>query len=157
MKFSIVPLYLGKRTNIYTIQFESDELSEYEKFVYENHDIIPNAVFKLDVQLKNIANKHGIVEQQFKRESPPEYSIFKINDTKEWLRLYCIKYSRVAIVVGGGGIKDKKKFKLSENSELLKVRDSLMSIEDIINKNIELKNIKITDKGFEGNLTLEEN
>lgn len=155
MKFSIIPLYLGKRTNIYTIHVENDELSEYKKFVIENYEKVPNAVRNLDTQLKYISSKSGIIDEQFKRESPPKYNVFRIEETEDYLRLYCIKYSHVAIVIGGGGLKDSAKRKLKDNPELKRVVDFLMSIEDAIFEAIKSKEIKLTDNGFEGNINLE--
>lgn len=155
MKFSIIPVHIGKRSKIYTIQLESEELDEYKNFIYENYEKVPDAVRILDVQLKNIAYKNGIYDEQFIRESPPEYNVYRLSETNDWLRLYCIKYSRVALVIGGGGVKNPGKYKLQENPELNKVGEFLMKIEDIISEAISNKETIINDDGFEGKLDFE--
>lgn len=155
MKFSIVPVYLGKRSKIYTIRIENSELDEYRRFVYDNSSVVPNAVRLLDLQLKNIANKNGIYDEQFIRESPPGKNVFRITETNEWLRLYCIKYSRVALVLGGGGIKKPDKQKLKENPELQTVVDFLIKIEDVIFEAMQNNETRLTDDGFEGKLNFE--
>lgn len=152
VNFSIIPLYFGKRAKVYTIQFQANELNAYEQFVLDNMLVVPDAVRTLDKQLRQISTKYGIIDDQFKRESPQSHQVYRIEDTEDWLRIFCIKYSRVAIVLGGGGLKDELKVKLDENPELLKVRDILMQIEDQIHEKVISKEIKITDNGFEGDL-----
>jgi hypothetical protein len=155
VNFSIIPLYNGKKTKIYTIQFSDKELSEYEQFVYENMTIVPDAVRTLRTQLKKMSYQRGLADNFFKRESPEHYRVFRIEETKEDLRLYCIKFSGVAIVLGGGGIKIPGKVKLIENPHLNVICELLIKIEDLINERILTKEIIITNDDLKGNLNFE--
>lgn len=156
MNFSIIPLHDGNKAKIYTIQFSDKELSEYEQFVYENMSKVPNSVRVLKTQLKRMANKSGLVEHFFKRETEYPYNVFKIEDniedTEEYLRLYCIKFSSVAIVLGGGGIKIPGKVKLIDNPHLNDVCELLKKIEDLIVARIKAKEIILTDDELQGDL-----
>ena len=155
MKFSIIPLYNGKKSKVYTIHFSDKELSEYDQFVFDNMSIVPDAVRILNTQIKNMSCRYGLSEHYFKRESPESHSVFRIDDTEENLRLYCIKFSRVAIVLGSGGIKSPGTIKLIENPHLNAICDLLMQIEDLINERIKSKEIIITDDCIEGDLNFE--
>ena len=151
MNFSIVPLYYGNKAKIYTIQVEGAELSEYKQFVLENMNIRKEAVQVLDITLKNMAHRRGFIDEFFIRESPQDFNVFKVTETDD-LRLYCIRYSGIAIIVGGGGIKSPDKFKLKENPHLQKKVDFLIEIEKKIQEKLASKEIRITDNGFEGDL-----
>lgn len=155
MNFSIVPLHDGKKAKIYAIRFPDKELTEFEQFVYENMLIVPDAIRTLKTQLKRMANNSGLVNEFFKRESKQPYNVFRIEDTEEDLRLYCIKFSGVAIVLGRGGIKLPGKIKLIENPHLNEIVEQLKNIEDLIVERIKSKEITLTDNGLEGNLDFE--
>ena len=155
MNFSIVPLYNGKKAKIYTIQVEGAELSEYKQFVFENMSLRKEAIRVLNTTLKNMAYKRGFIDEFFIRESPQDFNVFKVTETDD-LRLYCIRYSGIAIIVGGGGIKLPNKFKLKENPHLQKKVDFLIEIEKKIQEKLASKEIKITDNGFEGDLNFKD-
>ena len=155
MNFKIIPLYSGKKAKIYTIRIEDAELSEYEQFVFDNRIARPTIVKTLDLTLKNMVRKSGFIDEFFLRESPLEFNVFKITETDD-VRLYCIRYSGVAIIVGGGGIKIPKTIKLNENPHLQKKVDFLVEIESKIQERIDSKKIRITDDGIEGDLFFKE-
>lgn len=154
MNFSIVPLYLGKKAKIYTICLEDSELSEYEKFVLGCKDQVGNSVQILDAKLRNMANRRGFIEEFFKRESSEAYNVYRIADTDN-LRLFCIRYSCVAIILGNGGVKLTGTKKLNENPHLVRKVNFLIEIEKQINNRIKSKGIKITDTDLTGNLNFE--
>ena len=151
MNFSIIPLYSGKKAKIYTVLIEGSELSEYGQFVLENMQLRGEAVQTLDITLKSMAFKRGFIDEFFKRESSNEFNVFRITETDD-IRLFCIRYSGIAIIVGGGGIKLPRTIKLNQNPHLEKHVDFLMEIEKMIHERIISKDIRITDKGIEGNL-----
>ena len=157
MKFSIIEKKIGKKAKIYTILFESKELDEYDDFVFNHMEKVPDAVRTLDKQLKGMACKYGFQDFNFKRESPTTHNVFRIEDTDANLRLYCIRYSNVAIVLGNGGIKLDGTQRNDENPHLQKEIDFLMLVEDLINKRILLREVKISDTSLSGNLEFEIN
>ena len=155
MNFSVVPLYNGKKAKIYTILVEGAELSEYKQFVFENMKVRKEAVQILNTTLKAMAYRRGFIDEFFLRESSFDCNVFRITETDD-LRLYCIRYSGIAIIVGGGGIKSPDKFKLKENPHLQKKVDFLIEIEKRIQVRLTAKEIKITDNGFEGDLNFKD-
>jgi hypothetical protein len=155
VNFSIVPLYNGIKAKIYTIQVEGAELSEYKQFVFENMYVRKEAVRVLDTTLKNMAHRRGFIDEFFIRESPQDFNVFKITETDD-LRLYCIRYSGIAIIVGSGGIKLPHKYKLKENPHLQSKVDYLIEVEKKIQEKLATKEIRITDNGFEGDLNFKD-
>ena len=151
MNFSIIPVYSGKKAKTYTIQFENSELSEYYQFVFDHKDNFPTTILELNEKLKNMVKTHGLIEEFFTRECPESHNVFRIKNTDE-LRLYCIKFSNVAIILGRGGLKIPGTIKLSENPYLQDIVNQLMKIEDLIVERIKSKEIKVTDDLIEGNL-----
>ena len=97
----------------------------------------------------------GFIDEFFIRESSPDFNVFKITETDD-LRLYCIRYSGITIIVGGGGIKSPDKFKLKENPHLQRKVNFLIEIEKMILERLASKEIRITDNGFEGDLNFKD-
>jgi hypothetical protein len=155
VNFSIVPLYNGNKAKIYTIQVEGAELSEYKQFVFENMYVRKEAVRVLDTTLKNMAHRRGFIDEFFIRESSYDFNVSKITQTDD-LRLYCIRYSGIAIIVDSGGIKLPNKFKLKENPHLQRKVDFLIEVEKKIQEKLATKEIRITDPGFEGDLNFKD-
>jgi len=154
VKFSIIPLKSGNKAKIYTIQFEDQSISEYYRFVDDHKSEYPEIVNELDVRLTYMVRNYGIPDHFFKRESPKPYNVFRIENTED-LRIYCIKFSNVAIVLGNGGIKLPDTIKLNENPDLQKIRNLLMGIEDLITDRIKTGDVIINDKELKGNLTFD--
>ncbi|MGK9367943.1 hypothetical protein ACSSWA_03485 [Melioribacter sp. Ez-97] len=158
MKFSIIIVKKGKKGIIYSLKYNQNDYSEYDNFIYQYRDINPSGVQTIDILLHKMVNKFGIRENSFKRESPPDYRVYRIlNDRDEekklpLLRLYCIKLSNLAIIIGGGGIKDESKHKLIENPELNDICNFLIKLDKIIDDRIKNKEIFIKDDGLIGNL-----
>ncbi|MEM3091531.1 MAG: hypothetical protein QXD05_00135 [Candidatus Pacearchaeota archaeon] len=161
MKFSIIEVKKGKKGIIYTIKYNSKEYNEYEEFVYTHKDINPSGIKTIDILLENMVKKFGIRDGSFKRESPERPHNFRVyrilNERDEelklpLLRLYCIKLSNLAIIIGGGGIKDENKQKLIENPELNDICNFLMKLDKLIDERVMNKEILINENGLEGNL-----
>lgn len=70
------------------------------------------------------------------------------------LRLYCIVYGTVAVILGGGGI---KRVRVWQDDEFLRKHAELMiRISRIISLRIKEGDIKISDDGFTGNIKINE-
>lgn len=151
MKFKIIPLYSGKRAKTYTIHIAGDELNSYYKFVFALQNNYSLEILSLDEKIRNMCQHHGLDDNFFKRESPLSHNVFRVTGTGN-VRLYCIKFSKVAIIVSGGGIKKAGTIKLAENPNLLSEVKFLQQIEDQINSRIDSGEIQITNDEITGNL-----
>lgn len=106
-----------------------------------------------------MATKTGAAEHFFKlNEGKPGDGVCALFDSPDKkLRIYCIRFANVAIVVGGGGYKPKNIRAYQESPALKKEAEMVIQISKIISKAIKNKDIHLDDNGFFlGNLKLKE-
>jgi len=153
VKFTIIHIepLSGDRAQVYTLKYEGKDVTELQGFFYKFQDTHPEVINETVQRIYNISNRNGIQDISFKRESPESHNVFRILETEE-LRLYCIMYSNILLLFGTGGKKRHNTKKNVENPALVKIINSLMDIEDAIKSKLDSGDIKITLKGFEGNL-----
>ncbi|MHB1688442.1 MAG: hypothetical protein ACYCVH_13860 [Ignavibacteriaceae bacterium] len=153
MKFSIIYLepLSGIKAKVYTVKYEGKEISEFTSFVYKFQDDHSDLLKIIIQRIQNISCRDGIQETFFRRESKKTHNVFRLLETND-LRIYCLMFSKVALLFGSGGIKIKDTTKNNQNPHLEKEIDKLIRIEDAINLKIKSGDLKITDNGLEGNL-----
>lgn len=94
---------------MYTIQFLSDDMSEFEKFVSKfrqdaelNHDF--QAIMRFVEQILS----NGALERYFRREGKMNDSVVALPIMKSKLRLYCLRLTDRILVLGNGDIKNSR-------------------------------------------------
>jgi hypothetical protein len=100
---------------LYSICFEGDEKSEFEKFLAEFKD---NARLNKDFQtiifaLKKIIEK-GALERFFRMEGKMKDSICALSLDSRCLRLYCLRISDQVLILGNGGEKVTRTYEENE-------------------------------------------
>ena len=109
----------GPGANIYSFR-ESDTLkSRFECFLENNADF-PEELKSIVSRLITIGHRIGADDQFFKlNEGNPGDGVCALFDLPEKnLRLYCIRFGRVILIVGGGGEKPKSIRSFQENDIL---------------------------------------
>jgi hypothetical protein len=111
VKFKIQKLdhLCGKRATVYSVILEDDKLTLFERFFNENKAEYSKEVADLTSKILAMANKVGVQEHYFTRpEGKFGQDVWDLRDyPKKRLRLYCMRLSGVAIILGGGGPKPK--------------------------------------------------
>ena len=101
--------------SLYTITFENDELSEFEKFMQKFRD---NATLQRDYQMILLAlekiTSHGALERNFRPEGKMSDDVVALPLEKSRLRLYCLRLTDKILVLGNGGEKNTKTYEESE-------------------------------------------
>lgn len=101
--------------SLYTITFDGDELSEFEKFMDKFKD---NATLQRDYQLILLAlekiSSHGALERNFRPEGKMNDNVVALPIDKSRLRLYCLRLSDKILILGNGGEKNTKTYEESE-------------------------------------------
>lgn len=101
--------------SLYTITFEGDELSEFEKFMDKFKD---NATLQRDYQLILLAldkiTTHGALERNFRPEGKMNDNVVALPIDKSRLRLYCLRLSDKILILGNGGEKNTKTYEESD-------------------------------------------
>ena len=96
----------SRKTALYSISFEKDGTTEFEKFV---HEFEQNAIYNKDYQriiaaLQAILNV-GALERFFRPEGKMQDSVAAIPIEGGKLRLYCLRLSEQIVILGNGGAK----------------------------------------------------
>lgn len=104
--FTIELVSKGEKATLYTIRIGNDTNTEFHKFA-NNSEVKKNEHYGFLLQrLTDVRERHGFKEYWFKYEIEPVYAFF-------WgpkLRLYCIKWSPVILILGNGGIKNTRTY-----------------------------------------------
>ena len=142
----------GKKTQIYSVILNQEDQSVFEQFLQNNYSEYPTEIEDIVSKLKIMATKTGAAEG---KPGDGVCALFDSPDKK--LRIYCIRFANVAIVVGGGGYKPKNIRAYQESSSLKKEAETVVRISRIISEAIKNKDIHLDDNGFFlGNLKLKE-
>lgn len=112
-RFEIVELdeFTGGGATIYSIALDDNEETLFDQFLEETTDQFPNETKFLVRRIQAIA-KLGARHNYFRPKSEGKFgtgdgveALYDEPDVN--LRLYCIKFGSIAIILGGGGYKPK--------------------------------------------------
>ncbi len=145
---SEVELLLVNSSNnctIYTIQFLSDEESEFEKFISKfRTDAELNSDYQKIIRFIEQILKFGSLERYFRREGKMNDSVAALPVLKSMLRLYCLRLSDKILILGNG---DRKTTRTYEECDTLKgYVVTLQKFEQILKQEVASGNVKITEK-----------
>jgi len=107
------------KVTYYTVKFENEEYSEFEKFIigHRNLSEIHNEYNDLMSLIKRLGNEIGALERYFSRKErkaealPPEWNKLRPHERKlhikyhHNLRLYCMRINDEVVFLFNGGIK----------------------------------------------------
>ena len=139
---------------MYTIQFLSDDKSEFEKFISKfRNDAVLNADFQAIMRFVQQILSNGALERYFRPEGKMRDSVVALPVLRSKLRLYCLRLTDKILVLGNG---DVKKSKTYEEDETLQgyVMD-LQKFENLLKQEVRLGNVEITEKEIKTDKTFE--
>lgn len=163
MNYEIVELeqFSGNKAKVYSIIPEGEEETLFDKFVDEHIATYRDEIKDIFKRLVQIGHITGARESFFKHEGDNEFSIKHgyyvwalYYDDERKLRLYCIRFGNIAVILGGGGYKDKKVIKWQDNEKLSVEARRIMSYAECIFNQLDNGDLYWSnDKTeFEGNL-----
>jgi len=142
---------IGKsdKASLYSISFEVDGTTEFEKFVTEFE---MNATYNEDYQriiaaLQAIL-RLGALERFFRPEGKRSDSLAAIPIEGGRLRLYCLRISEQIVILGNGGVKTTKTYE--ENPKLYGYVIDLKRFERILFENMEKGYVSIEERELTG-------
>lgn len=149
----------GNKASIYSVIIDEDDVSLFEEFIDENIDSHLSEINNITQRLKTIGTKTGAREQYFKlNEGIPGDGVCALyDDPDKKLRLYCIRYGTMIIILGGGGTKPKNIRALQESEKLTEENYLMRAISRTITEKIKDKDIRLSTytNDFEGELSFE--
>ncbi len=100
---------------IYSISFEKDGTTEFEKFVqeFENNAVFNRQLNYVLAALDRILEK-GALERFFRPEGKMNDNVQALPIDRCKLRLYCMRLSDEVIILGNGGVKDARAYEQSK-------------------------------------------
>ena len=126
MNYEIVKIqeHSGNKATLYSIVLEDGKQTLYEQFLNENKETHRQELISITNRLSVIGQKTGARANFFKHdEGKPGDGVCALYDDPEYkLRLYCIRFANVAIILGGGGPKTKET-KAWQDDKKLKISD----------------------------------
>jgi putative component of toxin-antitoxin plasmid stabilization module len=116
----------GVETSVYSVFLLDKQDTLFNRFINENKNSFKNELKDIINRIKTIGNKTGAREQFFKlKEGKPGDGVCALYDHPDKnLRLYCIRYGKTLIILGGGGEKTtqtlQEDYKLKEENYFLR-------------------------------------
>jgi putative component of toxin-antitoxin plasmid stabilization module len=110
----------GSEASIYTIYLEDKQVSLMDQFLKENKYLFKSELKSIFERLKSIGHDTGAREQYFKSDEgiPGDGVCALYDDPDQSLRLYCIRYGSLIVILGGGGFKPKEIKAFQEDKKL---------------------------------------
>ena len=148
-KTTVELLSESEKASLYSISFEMDGTTEFEKFVAEFE---MNATYNRDYQriiaaLQAIL-RIGALERFFRPEGGMNDSVQALPIESGKLRLYCLRLSDQIVILGNGGVKNTRTYE--EDPKLYGYVLDLQKFEKILNENIEKGYVSIEEKELTG-------
>ena len=148
-KTTVELLNESEKTSLYSISFEMDGTTEFEKFVSEFE---MNATYNQDYQriiaaLQAIL-RIGALERFFRPEGGLNDEVQALPIESGKLRLYCLRLSDQIVILGNGGIKNTRTYE--QDPRLYGYVLDLQRFEKILNENIAKGYVSIKEKELSG-------
>ena len=148
-KTTVELLNESETASLYSISFEMDGTTEFEKFVAEFE---MNATFNRDYQriiaaLQAIL-RIGALERFFRPEGSMNDNVQALPIESGKLRLYCLRLSDQIVILGNGGVKNTRTYE--EDPKLYGYVLDLQRFEKILDENIEKGYVSIEEKELTG-------
>lgn len=144
----------AKNCTIYTIQFISEDDSEFQKFYAKFKDDVE---FNPDLMrivgfLGRVADL-GALERYFRPEGKMNDHVCALPVVHSKLRLYCLRLSDKILILGNGGVKNTRTY--NENDELRGYVLTLQNFDRLIKEGVKDGSIIVTENNIETDKTFD--
>lgn len=130
---------------MYTIQFVSDDKSEFAKFISKfREDAELNPDFQAIMRFVEQILSNGALERYFRREGKMNDSVAALPVMRSKLRLYCLRLTDKILIMGNGEEKHTRSYE--EDDTLQGYVMDLQKFERILKQEVRTGNVKITEK-----------
>jgi len=135
----------GTEASVYTVFLMNEQKTVFNQFINENKNSFKSELKDIVQRIKVIGNKTGAREQFFKlKEGKPGDGVCALYDHPgKNLRLYCIRYGKTLIILGGGG--EKTTQTLQEDSKLKEENYFLRQVAKDIQERMQEGEIEFSD------------
>ena len=150
----LILLNEGNRCTLYSIQFTSEDDSEYERFYSK---FIEDAKLNRDllriVQLVDKIAEEGALERLFRPEGKMKDSVVALPVLSSKLRLYCLRLSDGIRILGNGGVKQSRTYE--EDDSLRGYVLTLQKFEELLKEGQRDGSVIVTERSIKTDKTFE--
>ncbi len=150
----LILLNEGNQCTLYSIQFTSEDNSEYERFYAK---FIEDAQLNRDllhiVQIVDKIADRGALERLFRPEGKMKDSVVALPVLSSRLRLYCLRLSNGILILGNGGVKKSRTY--NEDNSLRGYVLDLQKFETLLKEGQRNGSVIITERTIETENTFE--
>lgn len=145
---TITNLAQTERNGLFSLTFEGEALSEYEKFIerFKNEADVVRDLNIILAAIQRMLEGAGFLERYFRPEGRIADNLCALPLESGKLRLYCLRLSDNILIAGGGGRKTTCTY--DENSELSGYVISLQKLDKLIHAEVRRGNITIEVSSF---------
>lgn len=138
----------GENCTLYTIQFVSEDKSEFERFYakFKNDAEYDNDLMRIVALIDKIADK-GALERLFRPEGKYSDGVCALPVIQSKLRLYCLRLSDRILILGNGGIKKTRTY--NEDDVLKGYVITLQNFEKLLKEGEKDGSVVITENTIE--------
>ena len=139
----------SERTTLYSISFEIDGTTEFEKFVeeFENHAVF-NKDYQRIIAALQVILQRGALERFFRPEGKMDDHVQAIPIGGGRLRLYCLRISEQIVILGNGGVKRTAVYE--QDPKLFGYVMDLQRFERILKENLDKGYVSIEERELKG-------
>lgn len=135
----------GNQCTLYSIQFTSEDYSEYERFY---NKFIQDATLNRDllriVEIIDKIAQEGALGRLFRPEGKMRDSVVALPLLTSKLRLYCLRLSNGILILGNGGVKNSRTYE--EDDSLRGYVLTLQKFEELLKEGQRKGTIKISER-----------
>ena len=138
----------GENCTLYTIQFMSEDKSEFERFYakFKNDAEYDNDLMRIVALIDKIADK-GALERLFRPEGKYSDGVCALPVIQSKLRLYCLRLSDKILILGNGGAKTTRTY--NEDDVLKGYVITLQNFEKLLKDGEKEGSVVITENTIE--------
>lgn len=113
-KASIKSVASTETAGIFSICFEGESYTEFEKFITKHKEHYSRDLNIILAAINRMLLASGFLERYFRPEGKMQDRVCALPITSGKLRLYCLRLSDNVLIAGNGGVKSTKKYEESE-------------------------------------------
>ncbi len=144
----LILLEEGNQCTLYSIQFTTEDNSEYQRFY---NKFIEDAKLNRDLlRIVEILGKiadGGALERLFRPEGKMKDSVVALPVLSSKLRLYCLRLSNGILILGNGGVKNSRTYE--EDDSLRGYVLTLQKFEELLKEGQKKGSVIITERIIE--------
>lgn len=133
-----------ERAGLFTICFEGESYSEFEKFVLNHKDAYSKELGIIIAAVNRMLNVSGFLERYFRPEGKMKDGVCALPLESGRLRLYCLRLSDNVLIAGNGGVKKVRRYE--DDTDLNGYVVSLQNLDRALKVAVKKGNITIEER-----------